>query len=71
MCISLDVAPAPEVGGVPAQEKGEEDVIGRQFVSESVIRSLTLGGVLDHGILHGRVTTTGEYTGSQLFLFWN
>ncbi|XP_017343922.1 next to BRCA1 gene 1 protein isoform X2 [Ictalurus punctatus] len=54
----LDVAQAPELGGVPAQEKGEEDVIGRQFVSESVIRSLTLGGVLDHGILHGRVTTT-------------
>ncbi|KAM9457113.1 next to BRCA1 gene 1 protein isoform 2-T2 [Clarias gariepinus] len=54
----LDVPPAPESGGVPAQEKGEEDVIGRQFVSESVIRSLTLGGVLDHGVLHGRVATT-------------
>ncbi|XP_060758200.1 next to BRCA1 gene 1 protein isoform X1 [Neoarius graeffei] len=54
----LDVAQAPEIGGVPAQEKGEEDVIGRQFVSESVIRSLTLGGVLDHSILQGRVTTT-------------
>ncbi|GAA6079802.1 next to BRCA1 gene 1 protein isoform X1 [Tachysurus ichikawai] len=48
----------PELEGVPAQEKGEEDVIGRQFVSESVIRSLTLGGVLDRGILHGRVTST-------------
>ncbi|KAK3553301.1 hypothetical protein QTP86_033111 [Hemibagrus guttatus] len=54
----LAVAQTPELGGVPAQEKGEEDVIGRQFVSESVIRSLTLGGVLDRGILHGRVTST-------------
>lgn len=66
MCCSSDVPPAPELEGVPAQEKGEEDVIGRQFVSESVIRSLTLGGVLDHGILHGRVATTGEFTGSQV-----
>lgn len=45
-------------------------MIGRQFVSDSVIRSLTLGGVLDHDILHGRVTTTGEFTGSQGFLFY-
>ncbi|XP_047656920.1 next to BRCA1 gene 1 protein isoform X2 [Tachysurus fulvidraco] len=54
----LAVAQTPELEGVPAQEKGEEDVIGRQFVSESVIRSLTLGGVLDRSILHGRVTST-------------
>ncbi|KAF5895104.1 BRCA1 1 protein-like isoform X3, partial [Clarias magur] len=62
----LDVPPAPESGGVPAQEKGEEDVIGRQFVSESVIRSLTLGGVLDRGVLHGRVATTDEGNESDI-----
>ncbi|KAF7697756.1 hypothetical protein HF521_004266 [Silurus meridionalis] len=39
----LAVSQATELGGVPAQEKGEEDLIGRQFVSQSVIRSLTLG----------------------------
>ncbi|KAI5097071.1 next to BRCA1protein 1 protein isoform X2, partial [Silurus meridionalis] len=54
----LAVSQATELGGVPAQEKGEEDLIGRQFVSQSVIRSLTLGGVLDHDLLHGRVSTT-------------
>ncbi|XP_062841004.1 next to BRCA1 gene 1 protein isoform X2 [Trichomycterus rosablanca] len=54
----LDVAQTPsESGGVPAQEKGEDDVISRQFVSDHVIRSLTLGGVLEHGVLHGRCTT--------------
>ncbi|XP_026871493.2 next to BRCA1 gene 1 protein isoform X2 [Electrophorus electricus] len=50
----LDVTQGPELGGVPAQEKGEEDIIGPRFASESVIRSLTLGEVLDPSILHGR-----------------
>ncbi|XP_036445801.1 next to BRCA1 gene 1 protein isoform X2 [Colossoma macropomum] len=53
----LEVTQSPELGGVPAQEKGEENIISRQFVSESVIRSLTLGEVLDHSVLHGRCPT--------------
>ncbi|XP_022542100.2 next to BRCA1 gene 1 protein [Astyanax mexicanus] len=53
----LEVTQGPESEGVPAQEKGEETIIGRQFVSESVIRSLTLGEVLDHTVLHGRCPT--------------
>ncbi|XP_076852137.1 next to BRCA1 gene 1 protein [Brachyhypopomus gauderio] len=52
----LDVGPAPELAGVPAQEKGD-DVIGPRFSSESVIRSLTLGEVLDPSVLHGRCPT--------------
>ncbi|XP_066498175.1 next to BRCA1 gene 1 protein [Hoplias malabaricus] len=50
----LEVTQSPELGGVPAQEKGEENMLGRQFVSESLIRSLTLGEVLEHGVLQGR-----------------
>lgn len=53
----LEVTQGPELEGVPAQEKGEENIIGCQFVSESVIRSLTLGEVLDHTVLHGRCQT--------------
>ncbi|XP_061080240.1 next to BRCA1 gene 1 protein-like isoform X2 [Conger conger] len=32
----------PDLGSVPAQEEGEEDISGTQFVCETVIRSLTL-----------------------------
>ncbi|XP_051988365.1 next to BRCA1 gene 1 protein [Xyrauchen texanus] len=47
----LDVAQGTELEGVPAQEKGEESIIGPQFVSPSVIRSLTLCGAAEHGTL--------------------
>ncbi|KAK7167810.1 hypothetical protein R3I94_002016 [Phoxinus phoxinus] len=49
----LDVAQGTESGGVPAQEKGQESIIGPQFVSPSVIRSLTLE-VAEHVTLCGR-----------------
>ncbi|XP_048062219.1 next to BRCA1 gene 1 protein isoform X1 [Megalobrama amblycephala] len=49
----LDVAQGTELEGVPAQEKGEESIIGPQFVSPSVIRSLTLE-VAEHGTLCGK-----------------
>ncbi|XP_016124514.1 next to BRCA1 gene 1 protein-like isoform X3 [Sinocyclocheilus grahami] len=52
----LDVAQATELEGIPAQEKGEESIIGSLF-SPSVIRSLTLEvtrEVAEHGVLCGR-----------------
>ncbi|XP_028456417.1 next to BRCA1 gene 1 protein isoform X3 [Perca flavescens] len=42
-----------EGGGVPAQEEGEDDISGTQFVCETVIRSLTLEEPLDHTPLRG------------------
>ncbi|XP_034751130.1 next to BRCA1 gene 1 protein isoform X2 [Etheostoma cragini] len=42
-----------EGGGVPAQEEGEDDISGTQFVCETVIRSLTLEEPLDHAPLRG------------------
>ncbi|XP_073713332.1 next to BRCA1 gene 1 protein [Misgurnus anguillicaudatus] len=47
----LDVAQGTEPEGVPAQEKGEESIMGPQFVSPSVIRSLTLCEATEHGTL--------------------
>uniref|UniRef100_H3CF10 NBR1 autophagy cargo receptor b n=1 Tax=Tetraodon nigroviridis TaxID=99883 RepID=H3CF10_TETNG len=35
-------------GGVPAQEEGEDDISGTQFVCETVIRSMTLEEAPDH-----------------------
>ncbi|XP_036408833.1 next to BRCA1 gene 1 protein-like isoform X1 [Megalops cyprinoides] len=37
-----------ELGSVPAQEEGEEDISGTQFVCETVIRSLTLEEEPEH-----------------------
>ncbi|TRY65375.1 hypothetical protein DNTS_013777, partial [Danionella cerebrum] len=52
----LDLTQDAELEGVPAQEKGEEGIIGPQFVSPSVIRSLTLE-VTEHAALCGRCPT--------------
>lgn len=41
----------PEGGGVPAQEEGEDDISGTQFVCETVIRSMTLEEAPDHAPL--------------------
>nr|XP_040046038.1 next to BRCA1 gene 1 protein isoform X2 [Gasterosteus aculeatus aculeatus] len=43
--------PAAEGGGVPAQEEGEDDMSGTQFVCETVIRSMTLEEAPDHAPL--------------------
>ncbi|KAM9843713.1 next to BRCA1 gene 1 protein [Aulostomus maculatus] len=40
-------------GGVPAQEEGEDDISGTQFVCETVIRSMTLEEAPDHTPLRG------------------
>ncbi|XP_028311595.1 next to BRCA1 gene 1 protein isoform X2 [Gouania willdenowi] len=40
-----------EQGGVPAQEEGEDDMNGTQFVCETVIRSMTLEEAPDHAPL--------------------
>ncbi|XP_073350031.1 next to BRCA1 gene 1 protein isoform X2 [Pagrus major] len=40
-----------EGGGVPAQEEGEDDISGTQFVCETVIRSMTLEEAPDHAPL--------------------
>ncbi|XP_054463167.1 next to BRCA1 gene 1 protein [Anoplopoma fimbria] len=42
-----------EGGGVPAQEEGEDDISGTQFVCETVIRSMTLEEAPDHAPLRG------------------
>uniref|UniRef100_A0A669EV37 NBR1 autophagy cargo receptor b n=1 Tax=Oreochromis niloticus TaxID=8128 RepID=A0A669EV37_ORENI len=42
-----------EGGGVPAQEEGEDDISGTQFVCETVIRSMTLEEAPDHIPLRG------------------
>lgn len=47
-----------EGGGVPAQEEGEEDISGTQFVCETVIRSMALEEAPDHTPL--RVSHTGS-----------
>ncbi|KAG9343783.1 hypothetical protein JZ751_013164 [Albula glossodonta] len=39
------------LGSIPAQEEGEEDISGTQFVCETVIRSLTLEEEPDHAPL--------------------
>ncbi|KAM8844361.1 next to BRCA1 gene 1 protein isoform 2-T2 [Spinachia spinachia] len=45
--------PAAEMGGVPAQEEGGDDISGTQFVCETVIRSMTLEESPDHAPLTG------------------
>ncbi|XP_045886491.1 next to BRCA1 gene 1 protein [Micropterus dolomieu] len=53
----MDVPHGPgsgaEGGGVPAQEEGEDDISGTQFVCETVIRSMTLEEAPDHAPLRG------------------
>ncbi|MBN3308681.1 NBR1 protein, partial [Amia calva] len=52
----LDVSPGgqQEMEGAPAQEEGDEDISGTQFVCETVIRSLTLEEAPDHKPLRRR-----------------
>ncbi|XP_038839425.1 next to BRCA1 gene 1 protein-like isoform X2 [Salvelinus namaycush] len=50
---SQGLGPGAEGGRVPAQEEGEEDMSGTQFVCETVMRSLTLEEAPDHTPLHG------------------
>lgn len=49
-----------EGGGVPAQEEGEDDISGTQFVCETVIRSMTLEEPPDHAPLRGSRPGTGK-----------
>ncbi|XP_016343216.1 next to BRCA1 gene 1 protein-like isoform X5 [Sinocyclocheilus anshuiensis] len=59
----LDVAQGTELEGIPAQEKGEESITGPQFVSASVIRSLTLEvtrEIAEHRALCGRCPAKDE-----------
>ncbi|XP_026209517.1 next to BRCA1 gene 1 protein [Anabas testudineus] len=49
-----------EGGGVPAQEEGEDDISGTQFVCETVIRSMTLEEAPDHAPLGGSRPGTGK-----------
>lgn len=52
--------PAGDGGGVPAQEEGEDDISGTQFVCETVIRSMTLEEAPDHAPLRGPRPGTGD-----------
>ncbi len=56
-----------EGGGVPAQEEGEDDISGTQFVCETVIRSMTLEEAPDHAPLRGSRPATGD-SGHMSFL---
>lgn len=49
-----------EGGGVPAQEEGEDDISGTQFVCETVIRSMTLEEAPDHTPLRASRSGTGK-----------
>ncbi|KAM3597924.1 uncharacterized protein V6R79_011256 [Siganus canaliculatus] len=51
--IPQGAGPAAEGGGVPAQEEGDDDISGTQFVCETVIRSMTLEEAPDHAPLRG------------------
>uniref|UniRef100_A0A672YNB3 NBR1 autophagy cargo receptor b n=1 Tax=Sphaeramia orbicularis TaxID=375764 RepID=A0A672YNB3_9TELE len=51
---------AGEGGGVPAQEEGENDISGTQFVCETVIRSMTLEEAPDHAPVKGSHPGTGK-----------
>lgn len=45
---------------MPAQEEGEDDISGTQFVCETVIRSMTLEEAPDHAPLGGSRPGTGK-----------
>ncbi|XP_068193495.1 next to BRCA1 gene 1 protein isoform X2 [Antennarius striatus] len=49
-----------EAEGVPAQEEGEDDISGTQFVCETVIRSMTLEEAPDHAPLRGSRSRAGQ-----------
>lgn len=49
-----------EGGGVPAQEEGEDDISGTQFVCETVIRSMTLEEAPDHAPVRVSHSGTGK-----------
>ncbi|XP_068452208.1 next to BRCA1 gene 1 protein isoform X4 [Clinocottus analis] len=53
MDVPHGAGPGAEGGGVPAQEEGEDDISGTQFVCETVIRSMTLEEAPDHAPLRG------------------
>nr|XP_046270973.1 next to BRCA1 gene 1 protein isoform X2 [Scatophagus argus] len=53
MDVAHGAGPEAEGGGVPAQEEGEDDISGTQFVCETVIRSMTLEEAPDHTPLRG------------------
>uniref|UniRef100_A0A672FTQ1 NBR1 autophagy cargo receptor b n=2 Tax=Salarias fasciatus TaxID=181472 RepID=A0A672FTQ1_SALFA len=53
MDVPHGAGPAAEGGGVPAQEEGDDDINGTQFVCETVIRSMTLEEAPDHAPLRG------------------
>ncbi|XP_035036542.1 next to BRCA1 gene 1 protein isoform X4 [Hippoglossus stenolepis] len=55
-----------EGGGVPAQEEGEDDISGSQFVCETVIRSMTLEEAPDHAPLRGSRPGTDEVEESHM-----
>uniref|UniRef100_A0A672YN37 NBR1 autophagy cargo receptor b n=1 Tax=Sphaeramia orbicularis TaxID=375764 RepID=A0A672YN37_9TELE len=55
-----DAWSAGEGGGVPAQEEGENDISGTQFVCETVIRSMTLEEAPDHAPVKGSHPGTGK-----------
>nr|XP_046187841.1 next to BRCA1 gene 1 protein-like isoform X1 [Oncorhynchus gorbuscha] len=54
---SQGLGPGAEGGRVPAQEEGEEDMSGTQFVCETVMRSLTLEEAPDHTPLRGNCSS--------------
>ncbi|KAM6914506.1 next to BRCA1 gene 1 protein isoform 2-T2 [Lycodopsis pacificus] len=53
MDVPHGVGSGAEGGGVPAQEEGEDDISGTQFVCETVIRSMTLEEAPDRAPLRG------------------
>lgn len=53
-----------EAEGLPAQEEGEDDISGTEFVCETLIRSMTLEEAPDHAHLSGsRLPGKGQSAG--------
>uniref|UniRef100_A0A4W5MF10 NBR1 autophagy cargo receptor b n=2 Tax=Hucho hucho TaxID=62062 RepID=A0A4W5MF10_9TELE len=62
---SQGLGPGAEGGRVPAQEEGEEDISGTQFVCETVMRSLTLEEAPDHTPLRGNCPSKVVHPAAQ------
>ncbi|XP_039975713.1 next to BRCA1 gene 1 protein isoform X3 [Xiphias gladius] len=60
MDVSHGAGSGAEGGGIPAQEEGEDDISGTQFVCETVIRSMTLEEAPDHAPLRKSHPGTGK-----------
>ncbi|XP_034567946.1 next to BRCA1 gene 1 protein isoform X2 [Notolabrus celidotus] len=60
MNVPHEAGAGAEGGSVPAQEEGDDDISGTQFVCETVIRSMTLEEAPDHAPLRASRSGSGK-----------